>query len=131
MKNILLCAGLTLAIHTFAFSQDSLNTASIQQQSEAMAFKMQRELSLSTKQTQQIIPILKTRLENVNSMKSDKSQSLAKINEQSKTLLAKILTKEQFAQYKTLQLETKKQKDDFVKKNPDYSFSDEDKAFDF
>ena len=53
------------------------------------------------------------------------------MNDQTQKKLATVLTKEQMSLYQQLRSETKKQKDEYVRKNPNNIFSDQEKEMDF
>ncbi len=132
-KIILLNGMLFLAICPLFAQSDTLKAPSHKEKAAAMTERMQRELSLSPKQAQQVHQLLDDRFTNLT--KADKNNgSLDKVNEQARQKLSAILTKEQFSLYLATRADTKKQKDQHFKKSQSLTtstLSTEDKELDF
>jgi len=131
-KIILLNGMFFFAICPLFAQSDTLKIPSHKEKSAAMSERMQRELSLSPKQVQQVQQLLDERFNNLTKA-TNNNVSLDKVNEQARQKLSTILTKEQFSLYLTTRAETKKQKDQHLKnsQSPSSTLLTEDKELDF
>ena len=110
-----------------ALSQpDTLRIATRSQQAVAMADRMERELKLTPDQKGQVLNLMVGRFENIKS-----GYALDVVNNKAYDKLSTILTNEQRTLYLKLKADTKRQKDEFLSKNPNYTFPNEDKELDF
>ena len=114
-----------------SIAQDSLQVATSQHKTEVVALRMEQELSLSKNQTQRVSVILMERFETLKQANSNKTKQLASANDVAVKKLAGVLTAQQLAQYNQIRSETKKQKDEYLKNNPTYKFTDQEKEMDF
>jgi len=112
-------------------AQDSLQVATPQQKTEVVASRMERELSLTKEQTQKVAAIVLERFEALQKSANNKTKQLSAANDVAVKKLNTVLTTQQLTLYNQLRSESKKQKDEFLKKNPTYKFSNEDKELDF
>ena len=112
-------------------AQDSLQVATTQVKTEVVAARMERELSLSKDQTQRVSIILQERFESLKQSTTNKTKQLATANDIATKKLTEVLTAPQFTEYNQIRSDTKKQKEEFLKKNPGYKFTDQEKEMDF
>ena len=110
---------------------DTLKIPSVQEKSLAIASRMERNLSLTGSQTRQVIQLALQRFEDLGTENINDATRFETVNKRALPKLAAILTKEQYAKYIELQAEVKKQKEEFLNKNPGYVFSDEDRELAF
>ncbi len=102
-----------------AFGQtDTLKLVSVQEKSLAIAIRMERELALTSNQTKQVLQLTQERFDNLKMERPDDATRFETVIQKALPKLAAILTKEQYVKYVELRAETKKQKDEFLKKNP-------------
>jgi hypothetical protein len=112
-------------------AQDTLQVATPRQKAEVVTLRMERELSLTENQTQRVSVIVLERFETLQKGTSNKTKQLTAANDNAVKKLAGVLTTQQLTLYNQIKGENKKQKDDFLKKNPNYKFSNEDIELDF
>jgi len=132
-KIILLNAMFFFSICSLSAQSDTLKVASHKEKASVMAGRMQRELSLSAKQAQQVHQLLDERFTNLTKA-GNNNVALDKVNDQARQKLSAILTKEQYSLYLKTRADTKKQKDQHVKLRASLSSStliSEDKELDF
>lgn len=110
---------------------DTLQTKSYKVKAETVVSRLERELSLNQKQTLQIRKVVEERFSELQKVASTDASRWESANAPARQKLASILTKEQYSLYVQLRQETQKQKEEFLKKNPGYTFSDEDRELDF
>ena len=121
-----------LALNGIANAQsDSLELATVKEKSLAMASRMERELALSPAQTQQIVQLAQERFDNLKLESPNDPARFENVNKKAWTKLATILSKEQYTKYLELRTDSRKQKDEFLKRDSNYRFSDEDLELDF
>jgi hypothetical protein len=101
--------------------------ASLPEKAAAILDKLDRELGLTVQQKQKVLQVITTRLEAIN----NSFAQLELANQQGRKDLAAILTKDQYSLYIKLREETRLQKEEYLKNNPGFTFSNEDKEFDF
>jgi hypothetical protein len=117
-----------LIVCTVKAQTDTLKTSSLQTRSEAVAFKLKNDLALTDAQALQVIDLAKER---ILLLRKQSSQSdIQSINIQERQKLSSILTKEQYDKFLLLRASDKKQKDDYLKANPNFKFSQEDQELD-
>ncbi len=112
-------------------AQDSLQVATPQRKTEVVTSRMERELSLTKEQTQKVAAIVLERFEALQKSTNNKTKQLSAANDVAVKKLNTVLTTQQLTLYNQVRSESKKQKDEFLKKNPTYKFSNEDKELDF
>lgn len=96
---------------------DTLKIATIQDKSETIALRMERELVLTSTQLTGLMNVLIERFQNLGRFGID-AVSLETVNRKATQMLATILTDEQYALYQELR-ETKKQdKEKYLKEHP-------------
>lgn len=105
---------------------DTLQNALRSQKIEVMTARMEMELGLSATQKEQVQKLLLARFENIQN-----GYALDLANSKAYEKLTTILTTDQQALYFKLRADTKRQKSDFLLKNPTYNVSNEDKEMDF
>lgn len=110
---------------------DTLKLASIKEKSMAISNRMERDLSLSATQTQQIMQLAQERFDNLKLENPDDLSRFEKVNQKALAKLSTILTKDQYDIYMALRAETKKQKEESLKANPNFKFSNQDIELDF
>ena len=112
-------------------AQDSLQVATSAQKADVIASRMERELSLTKAQAQQVNTIALERFELLKQSNTNRTTPLTTANDQAQKKLTTVFTKEQMTLYLQLRSDTKKQKDEFLSKNPNYKFTDQEKEMDF
>jgi hypothetical protein len=119
-------------ITAIAFPQtaDSLKVATIQEKSETISLRMERELSLTKAQSTQVMNILTERFQSLERSGSD-DVSLKTVNRKATEKLASILNDEQYALYQELRSKKKRDKDQYMKDHAGFAFSREDREMDF
>ncbi len=115
----------------YAQRGDTLHTKSYQVKSEAVVSCLERELSLNQKQLVQIQKLGDERFSTLQKTSTTDASRWESVNVPARQKLATILTKEQYDRYLHMRQETQKQKDESLKKNLGYAFSDEDRELDF
>ena len=97
-----------------------------------MADRMQRELSLSLSQKQEVLKLLNERFINLTNANKNNGD-VQKVNSLSTQKLSLIITKEQYDLYKKIRVDTKAQKDAHLKSKPSSTSTPlkEDQEMDF
>ena len=131
-KTLLIC-GLLMIISFSLLAQgaDTLRTKSYKLKSEAVVTRLERELTLTEKQAGQVQKLLEERFSALQKTSVTDRGRWESVNMPARQKLATILTTDQYKRYLELRQETQNQKQEFLKKNPGYTFSDEDKELDF
>lgn len=110
---------------------DTLRTKNNKLKSDAVLARMDRELSLTDTQVSQVQKVLDERFSALQKTSVTDANRWESVNAPARQKLAAILTKDQYKLYQQLRQETQSQKQEFLKKNPSYTFSDEDRELDF
>jgi hypothetical protein len=126
-----LILGFVICAVSSVFAQDSLKVATSQQKTEAIAARMKQELALTNDQTQRIAAIVLERFDALKQNTNDKATQLTDANAVAAKKIAGVLTAQQPAQYNEIKSETKRQKEEFLKQNPAYKFTEQEKEMDF
>ncbi len=131
-KTLLVGGLLMIAFYSLhAQGTDTLRTKNYTLKSEVVARRLERELSLAPKQVSQVQKLMEERFSALQKKSVADASRWESVNVPAREKLASILTTEQYQRYLQLMQETQNQKQEFVKKNPNYQFSDEDKELDF
>jgi len=131
LKSPLLILSFSLLTICTVLAQDSLQVTTTLQKTDVVVSRMERELTLSKAQTQRVSIILRERFETLSKSTADKTKQLATANDIATKKLSEVLTPQQLALYNQIRSGTKKQKDEFLKKNSGYKFTDQEKEMDF
>lgn len=128
----LLIIGLLIAgFHSLYSQSDSLSRSVYEAKVEAVTSRLERELGLTGEQTQQVRTLMKERFSSLSTVAASDANIRQSVDARTREKLSAVLTKEQFAKYLHLRRERQTRKAEFLKQNPDYSFSDQDKELDF
>ena len=114
-----------------AQSPDTLKAATVQEKSEALTFRMERELGLTKEQSTKVNQVLIERFQDLQRPGSSLSISLETADRKALQKLTAILSNDQYALYQELRSKKKQEKDKYLKDHPGFSFSREDLEMDF
>ena len=135
MNNLKIFIALLLfnSISFFTVAQnDTLPRPTAKQKVEAIALRLQRDLSLSKKQTDKVLPILNQRSILISKrFELDSNADLQQINSETLQQLKPVLTKEQFFKLQQLQEDTQTQRSALRNKKERISQTQEDRELDF
>ena len=109
-----------------AQSADTLKTATIQEKSETMTLRMEKELGLSKEQSIKVNQVLIERFQELERLSSSLSLSLETADRKALQKLTAILSKDQYALYQELKARRKQGKEKYLKDHPGFTFSKED-----
>ena len=123
---IILCF---ITVLSKAQKQDTLRPATVQEKSEAIQFRMEKELGLSKEQSLKINKILVDRFEEL--AKSKSGLSLENANLKAFKELSTILNKDQYSLYEQLRNMKKQDKEEYLKDHSSFAFSKQDLEMDF
>lgn len=114
-----------------AQSPDTLKGATIQDKSDALTFRMERELGLSREQSTKVNQVLIERFKDLQRLGSSSSLPFEPADRKALQKLATILNNDQYALYQELRAKKKQDKDKYLKDHPGVAFSREDLEMDF
>ena len=114
-----------------AQSPDTLKGATIQEKSEALTFRMERELGLTKEQSTKVNQVFIEALSGPARLGSSSSLSLETADRKALQKLVTILNNDQYALYQELRAKKKQDKDKYLKDHPGVAFSREDLEMDF
>ena len=120
---------ITSAAH--AQSPDTLKAATIQEKSEMIALRMEKELGLSKEQSMKVNQVLIERFQDLEKPGLSLSLSLETANRKALQKLTAILNDDQYALYQELQTKEKQDKEQYLKDHPGVAFSKQDIEMDF
>ena len=118
-----------ITVLSAAQSPDTLKVATVQEKSEAMTLRMEKELGLDKGQSAKINKVLIERFQDMEN--SGSGLSLETANRKALQKLTAILNNDQYALYQELQAKKKQDKDKYLKDHPGFTFSREDLEMDF
>ena len=105
--------------------------ATIQEKSEALTFRMERELGLTKEQSTKVNQVFIEALSGPARLGSSSSLSLETADRKALQKLVTILNNDQYALYQELRAKKKQDKDKYLKDHPGVAFSREDLEMDF
>lgn len=114
-----------------AQSADTLKGATIQEKSEALTVRMERELGLTKEQTAKVNQVFIERFQDLQKPGLSLQLSLETADRKALQKLTAILNNDQYSLYQELRAKKKQQKDKYLKDHPGFSFSREDLEMDF
>jgi hypothetical protein len=129
MKSILPIITLLLLTHV-GFSQDSL-TVSDSEKTKAIVNKLTRDLALSSNQQNQAEVIIKKRFTAIAKLRNQKTPiDRQSANQKAIDELKKIFSNDQFDLFIKLRQQNQAAREVFIRENPSYKFSEDDKDLD-
>jgi len=128
MKIVLMV--LLLCLPLLSVSQDSL-VKNMQDRVQYVAQQMQHELDLSRQQTVALKTLIHERMTAQQDLKKNKKADFVVVNKVTLKKMEAILYPQQYAKYLKLKKKKQEHKNAYLKKHPNYKFSDEDKALSF
>ena len=124
---IILCF---ITVLSAAQSPDTLKVATVQEKSEAITYRMERELSLTKAQSTQVMKVLTERFKSLEQTGLSDA-SLETVNRKALQKMKAFLNNDQYALYQELRTTKKQDKDKYLKDHPGFAFSKEDLEMDF
>lgn len=106
-------------------AQDSLQVSD-HAKSTAIVWKLSRELGLSEKQETQVYEIMMRRWSALDQVRSQKLGGRQSVGQATLTELRSVLTTDQLLQFLSLRDKRKSDMEDFISKNPEYTFDETD-----
>ena len=119
-----------IAVLSAAQSPDTLKIATVQEKSEAITLRIERELSLTKAQSNQLMKVLTERFQSLEQT----GLSDATLESATRKVLQKIkafLNNDQYVLYEELRIMKIQDKDKYLKDHPGFEFSKEDIEMDF
>jgi len=130
MKHLI--AGALLLFTLQLHAQDTLSHQTANERAAWLSLKLERELSLSPAQTQEVKQILQERSLKLAALNDDEAKKqMFFINKMSFGRLKKLLTPEQYETYLALREERRAQMAAYKAENPQFRASREDEELDF